>query len=260
MTDSFKSFNVMITACMAVLSFTLSAAPPVPISAADKEALERDASPSATPSAALNSETKADLAADDAVSESAAAFLAQANLPVIPSDSVAAPSKPLEVTQGPQSVTISSDGGMYLDPKEGVAVYLNNVLVRHPDFKLSGANEVKIFFDKKSPKPDGAKAKPSGGSSAALGKVKRIVAMGAVLLEQTRAEPGKELIKASGATFSYNLEADQILIRGGFPWVIQGANYLRAKEANLILRISPKAGSFDTEKGRWEMGGDLPKN
>jgi hypothetical protein len=31
---------------------------------------------------------------------------------------------------------------------------------------------------------------------------------------------------------------------------------LRAKEPNLILRISPNAGSFVTE-GHWEMGGKI---
>ena len=82
------------------------------------------------------------------------------------------------------------------------------------------------------------------------------MATGAVLLDQKPTEAGKEPIKASGAIFTYNIKDDQIILKGGYPWVMQGTTYMRAKEPNLILRISPKAGSFVTE-GNWEMGGNL---
>ena len=70
-------------------------------------------------------------------------------------------------------------------------------------------------------------------------------------------DSGKEPIQASGAVFTYHLKEDRVTISGGSPWVVQPpATYLRAMQPNLVLRISPKAGSFITE-GRWEMGGKL---
>ncbi|NJM37478.1 MAG: hypothetical protein HC845_06210 [Akkermansiaceae bacterium] len=142
-------------------------------------------------------------------------------------------------------------------------VYLKNVTVKDPRFNLSGANEVKVFFGKKPPK-DGAKttdekpekSKFGGNIDVDFGEVEKIVATGAVLLEQIATEEGKEPIKASGAIFSYHVKEDQATISGGFPWVIQGTTYLRAKQPNLTLRLSPKAGTFNTE-GDWEMGGNI---
>jgi lipopolysaccharide export system protein LptA len=169
----------------------------------------------------------------------------------------------------PTDTVIHCEGGMYFDPDEGVLVYLKNVTVKDPRFNLSGANELKVFFGKKPPKEesknaattDGTGEKPAkedpaksvfgGGVGANFGDVERIVATGAVLLDQKPAKEGDEPIQASGAIFSYNIKADQVIISGGYPWVVKGKQRLRAKEPNLNLRISPKAGSFVTE-GDWE--------
>ena len=147
---------------------------------------------------------------------------------------------------------------------------MKNVTVRDPRFDLSGANELKVFFGKKPPReetkdkttPDETKDKTSKeefaksglgmGFGANFGDVERIVATGAVLLDQKPAKEGDAPIKASAAIFSYNIKADQIIMSGGFPWVIKGSHRLRAKEPNLSLRIAPKAGTFVTEGGNWE--------
>jgi len=209
------------------------------------------------------------LADAGAASQAAATFLIQADLPPVAPDANPPPAKPLDVKPGPADTVINCEGGMYFDPDEGVLVYLKNVTVKDPRFDLSGADELKIFFGKKpaktpkDPKDKSKTAEPGkakdafgGNLGANFGDVERIVANGAVLLNQKKAAAGKEPIQASGAIFSYDLKADQIIIKGGFPWVVQGATFLRAKEPNLILRISPDAGSFITE-GRWEMGGNL---
>lgn len=211
---------------------------------------------------------KQDLADADAASQAAATFLVQASLPA-PDPAPAAPdAKPLEVIPDPANTVIKCDGGMYFDPEEGVLVYLKNVTVTDPRFDLSGTiNELKIFFGKKPVKPakpekPGAEkpAKPAtdkskegfGGFGANLGDVERIVATGAIVLDQKPAEAGKIPIKASGAIFSYNIKADQIIISGGYPWVVQGQNKLRATQPNLSLKIAPKAGKFVTEGGKWD--------
>ncbi len=214
-----------------------------------------------------NKETRTSLTKDldDSVAALTAAknFIAQADLSTPTSAPILAPDKPLEVKKSANETVIHCEGGMYFDAEEGVLVYLKNVTVKDPRFNLSGANEVKVFFGKKSPaeKPKAVdekseKSKLGGKMGANFGDVEKIVATGAVLLEQVATEAGKEPIKASGAIFTYRLKEDQATVSGGFPWVIQGTTYLRAKQANLTLRISPKAGTFSTE-GDWEMGGNI---
>lgn len=261
---------------MSLLAPPLSAAPPNPITAEEIAAIQADVTsraPTANAArAAARTSLEARLADAGAASQAAATFLVQAGLPPVAPDATPPPAKPLEVKPGPADTVINCEGGMYFDPDEGVLVYLKNVTVKDPRFDLSGADELKIFFGKKpakepkdskepkdpKDKPETGKAKDGFGGNigANFGDVERIVANGAVLLNQKKAAAGKEPIQASGAIFSYDLKADQIIIKGGYPWVVQGATFLRAKEPNLILRISPDAGSFITE-GHWEMGGNI---
>ena len=254
----------------ALLSQPLLAVPPPAVTPAEIAALQADAASkgpaAAVASGAARASLEADLTAAAAASKAAAAFLVQADLPPIATNAAAAVAKPLDIKPGPADTVINFDGGMYFDPDEGVLVYLKNVTVKDPRFDLSGANELKIFFGKKPAKETKDESEPSksdkpkgdfgGGFGANFGDVERIVATGVIVLNQKSTDASKEPIKASGATFSYNLKADQILISGGFPWVLQGNRFLRAKEPNLMLRISPNAGSFDTE-GHWEMGGKI---
>jgi hypothetical protein len=166
---------------------------------------------------------------------------------------------------------------MYFDSDAGVLVYLKNVVVKDPRYDLSGADELKIFFAKKpveakpaestplaatetaSPAPPDAKTNaksPLGGDiGAKFGDVERIVATGAVRIDQ-KPVAGKEAIKASGRVFTYHLKEDRIILSGGYPWFTQGTTYMRAKKPNLTLQLFPKTCSFNTQ-GEWEMGGNL---
>lgn len=259
-------FRIMAVLGMSLLSQNLSAAPPAKLTDAEKTAIQADAAstaPAAEKAAtAAHASLDKDLADSAAATKDAATFLVQADIPATPAGTIPASDKPLPVTPAATDTVIHCEGGMYFDPDEGVLVYLKNVTVKDPRFNLSGANELKIFFGKKpakeekNDKPEPKKDKLQGGLGAGFGDVERIVATGAVLIEQKPATADKEPIKASGAIFSYNLKADQIIIQGGFPWVLQGATFMRAKEANLLLKISPKAGNFITQ-GNWEMGGNL---
>ncbi len=255
---------------IAFLSTSLLAVPPPPVTAEEMKAIKADAMSKEPALAAANSATaaalKTDLADAEAASKAATAFLAQADQPPVVPDAEPAPAKPLDVKPGDGDTVINCEGGMYFDPDEGVLVYLKNVTVKDPRFNLSGANELKIFFGKKPAKgekgkpqdvkPEKAKDGLGGKMGANFGDVERIVATGAVVIDQKPTASDKEPIKASGAIFSYNIKSDQIIISGGYPWVLQGKTFMRAKEPNLVLRISPKGSSFVTE-GRWEMGGNL---
>jgi len=69
--------------------------------------------------------------------------------------------KPLEVAASPDDTVINCSDGMYFDASKGLLVYLKNVHVESPTYTLTGANELKLFLDKKEPAPaDGSKKAP----------------------------------------------------------------------------------------------------
>lgn len=247
---------------------TLSAAPPAPITAADKEAIRRDAVSKTIPaSESGTANLDKDLADSAAASKAAAEFANENGLPAEPQTTEPAPAKPFDLKPAAGETKVTYEGGMYFDPEGGVLVYIKNVKVTNPQFHLSAKDQLKIFFGKKpvneaksdKPTPDKQKDKSGFGASMGgnFGDPERMVATGAVLFEQMKSDKEKEPIQASGAVFTYNLKTDQVTISGGSPWVIKPpSTYLRAMEPDLVLRISPKTGSFVTE-GRWEMGGKL---
>ena len=250
-----------------LLAPQLAAAPPAPITAADKEAIQRDAVSMPVPAsesvAAARTRLDQDLTDSAAVAKAAAAFAAENDLPAAPPATEPASARPFDIKPSPDATVISCDGGMYFDSDAGVLVYMKNVKVKDPRFHLSAKDQLKIFFSKKpakeakqdKPTPEKPDDKPSIGGD--FGEPERIVATGAVLFEQMKPASGKEPIQASGAVLTYHLKDDLVTISGGSPWVVQPpATYLRAMQPDLVLRISPKAGSFITD-GHWEMGGKL---
>jgi lipopolysaccharide export system protein LptA len=264
---------------MSILTLPLSAKPPPTLTTEERAAIEADAASRAPAAGQAATLTQTDLTKDtgDAAEASKAAkgFVAQAGMPVPEEEAISAAAQPLDVKPGPDDTVITCDGGMYFDADEGVVVYLKNVRVKDPRFALTGANELKIFLGKKpdeKPDPTKTKKKPDaqpapaktkkndplgGGFGSKFGDVERMVATGAVHLVQKQTEAGKAPIEASGALCTYHVKTGQIILSGGYPWVKQGASFMRAKQPNLILRIL-KTGSFITE-GNWEMGGNLEK-
>lgn len=218
---------------------------------------------------------RADLEASTTATAKAKAFLEQAEL-VSDNPNEASPpipeAAPLDIQPGPKDTVISCDGGMYFDADKGVFVYLKNVRVTDPRFSLSGANELKIFLTQKPAADKPAKDKPGTDKTAAnkprvdkpagpgigakFGDVDRIIATGAVRIQQKNVADDKPPVEASGAIFTYHPKTGQIVLSGGYPWVRQGtAFFIRAKQPNLTLRIQ-KSGSVVTE-GDWEMAGSL---
>ena len=148
---------------------------------------------------------------------------------------------------------------MYFDADEGILVYLGNVKVTDPRFSLSGAQQVKIFFEKKpekkqAVKKEGQKNVKASAGMGNFGDVQKIVAEGAVQIDQ-KGVGGKQPVQASGRILTYNISSGEIIIHGGYPWVKQGTYFARAKEPDLTLRLLNN-GSFSTQ-GYWEMGGNL---
>lgn len=249
----------LIAMCLAPT--TIHAEPPAFVTEEEIQSIEADARSLKPTIDAANLSAAKNLAAEKQAGEEATnAALAFADSTGI--ELAAAPAadrekaKPLAVEHGPDDTVINCDGGMYFDAEEGVLVYMGNVRVTDPRFGLTGANELKIFFEKKDEDKSDA-SKEIAGAGADFGNVQRIIAEGAVVIDQKSVD-GKDPVKASGRVLTYNIAAGEILIHGGFPWVVQGNFSARAKEADLTLRLLTD-GSFST-KGNWEMGGDLKMN
>jgi hypothetical protein len=246
---------------LSLISTAASGAPPPPISEANLAALHADARTSAPALAHETAGTKAKLEATlveaEAASNAASSFLVQADLPKVPADEIQPATKPLDVQATLGDTVVKFDGGMYFDAAEGVLVYRKNVTVSDPRFNLSGVNELKVFFGKKEPgaaKPEPKDPKKAdAGIGADVGNVEKIVATGQVVMDEKPKE-GVDAVHASGAIFSYNLKTDEVIISGGYPWFVRGAQRMRAMEPNLSLRIrdiktnDPKVNT----EGRWE--------
>jgi lipopolysaccharide export system protein LptA len=259
--------SITTPAAAAILSLataTANADPPAYVSPEELAAIKADAETAKPALTAANKNSQEQLASDIAAGDKAAAaakdFVKDNGIKTVATenDAAAAPAKPLEVKPGPNDTIITCDGGMFFDADAGVLVYLDNVTVTDPRFDLSGANELKIFFDKK---PEEKADKPKqegdavlGGSTVNFGDVKKIVGSGAVRILQ-KGVAGKAPVEASGAVLTYDVPKGEIIIHGGFPWVKQDKFFARAKEPNLTLRLL-NDGSFSTQ-GNWEMGGNL---
>ena len=238
----------------------LVAAPPAFVSEEELAAIKAESAPAKPEADKLSAATEKSfnesVEQGKKASAAALAFISTSEVKNIAAEEPAAvaEAKPLEVNPGPDDTLITSEGGMYFDSDEGVLVYLKNVKVTDPRFNLSGAQQLKVFFEKK-PEKKGDKEdakKPAGMGN--FGDVRKIVAEGAVLIDQKGVD-GKEPVQASGSILTYNISSGEIIIHGGYPWVKQGAYFARAKEPNLTLRLLNN-GSFSTQ-GNWEMGGNL---
>ncbi len=247
---------------LALVSQPLAAAPPPAPTVEEIAALKADAASKAPALATANAQTEQLLTEAKALgaeaSAAAATFLADAKIPNPAADiPQITDAKPLDVKPSPTRTTIDCDGGMYFDADEGIIVFSKNVIVKDPRFDLSGANELKVFLSKKPPPAADATEKEAekpamGNMGASFGDVERILATGAVRILQKNVEGGKGAIEASGAIFNYDTKSGEIVISGGFPWFLQDANFARAREPNLVLRIQ-KSGIATTE-GNWQFG------
>lgn len=285
---SFHAFQPAFALTLALLTSGsgLRAETPARMSPEERTAIEAAAAPLAdqvkSRAAGLKDQIEADRRQSNETNSAIRDFLSQAALTTVSIEDVPAspatgkvnstepsvpPTKPLDVKPGPNDTIISADDGMYFDAEAGLLVYLKNVRLTGPDFDLSGANELKVFLGKKeakkkepakdiAPAPEPAKDEKRNAAPGILsatggfGEPEKIIATGAVKVTQ-KAKDGKPPVVASAAVLTYDAKSGEIILNGGYPWVQQGANCMRAKEANLYLRIK-KDGSFVTE-GNWEQ-------
>jgi hypothetical protein len=246
-----------------------ASAEPQRLTQEQRAAMAAEAAPVAGQADRAQAEAKDSAAATQAVSAAAdgevAEFVEQTGLkgvtaPVPPP----AEAKPLEVKPGPGDTVIQAKDGMYFDSEKGLLVFLKDVQLTDPRFSLSGANELKIFLEKKPvpPKPaDGGKPTneknrpdPMGGSGG-FGDVDRIVATGTLRITRKSSDQKPDL-EASAAALTYHAKTGELVIHGGYPWFKQGDTVMRAREPDLYLRV--KDGNLITE-GQWDTVIQLAK-
>jgi len=93
---------------------------------------------------------------------------------------------------------------------------------------------------------DAKKAAGLGGDGDS-GEISRIVATGNVVVDYKPAQKGKEPIKASAHMVVYDLEKEQLILRGGSPWIIRGGGVpTYAKGADAYFVINLKDGEIQT--------------
>ena len=175
------------------------------------------------------------------------AFARKVRRPELLAIAVAEPVQAAAPKIDPDGIHITCDGGMFFDIDKGQVVFLKNVVVKHPDFKLTCANELKIFLDQKEAPPGGEK--PTGPD--AFGDIKNIVATGGVKIVREN-EKGLPLV-ATADTASHDAKSGDTVLRGGYPMVRQGENFVRAREPGLYIRIYEN-GSVYNQPGKWETG------
>jgi lipopolysaccharide export system protein LptA len=255
-----RPFSAAALFALCLAPAPLAALPPAFVTEEEVAAIMADAASAKPEADKRNSATEASFTASVGEGQKASAaaqtFINTSGIETVPDDGPAAEpeGKPLEVNPGPNDTVITCEGGMYFDADEGVLVYLKNVKVTDPRFTISGAEDLKVFFEKKPEKKEAeGKAKEPGGMGN-FGDVKKIVAEGAVRIDQ-KGVGGKEPVQASGGVLTYDVPTGEIIIHGRWPWVMQGAFFARAKEPNLTLRLL-NDGSFSTQ-GNWEMGGNM---
>ena len=250
--------SIGISALFGASILPLISAVPTPVTEAERNSMEADArsrsAEFAVDNKAARTSLREDLAASSEANQAIEQFLVQADLEdETTEDTGLGKAAPIEIKPDASDTLVECDGGIYFDSDEGVWVYLKNVRVKDPRFSLSGASELKIFFDKK-PAEEATKSDKNSEKKRSfnIGSVNRIVATGTVLLKRPASGEDPE-IQASGRMFTYNVKTEQAIIAGGAPWVVQGRRFVRSKSDSGILRVDLKSGEFSFD-GPTESG------
>ena len=273
----------LATALAGALQLPLAAAP-VPLTAAELAALDRAAAPAAHDPAASHADvgrlTTTATAAAAQADTLLADFVQVVGLTGVlaqPAPAAPAAAEPPKVDAGPDDTVVQCDGGLFFDGDLGVLVYLKNIRLTNPEFDLNCRDQLKIFLEPEASQPDKPAAteeKPAatedtpaatedksanaGNDQPAaadqlfgggrFGDVRQIVATGAVRV--TRKDPQGKPVTATAETAIYDAASGDVILRDGFPSLVQGRNALVAKEPGLYIRFY-KNGNVFTQPGKW---------
>lgn len=139
--------------------------------------------------------------------------------------------------------SIQAKKGIFFDSESGVLVFLESVDIDHPEFTLTGADEVKVFMEQDESSPDDEDEKENGVlADAKFGDPARIVATGTVVVERKKLQPGDKAAKASGRQMVMDLNSNELIIRGGQPWIISDTANGRVVDPKGYIMINLESG------------------
>lgn len=184
------------------------------------------------------------------------AFLEQAALPKragTPANTTAPVPQPASDETAKLPATIKAKDGIYFDSERGLLVFLKAVDVDHPEFSLTGGDEVKVFFDKDPGANIGENEQPPNGevdptlanemmSDVKFGDPSKIVANGTLVVTRKVLKPNDTPIKASGRQMILDLKTNDLLISGGEPWIISNTASGRVVDPQGYIRVNMQSG------------------
>ena len=172
-------------------------------------------------------------------------------------------------------ITITAEGGIFLNPQRGHISYLRNVHILDPRFTVSGGGHLKVFFppreltefikesnqssslDEKD--PEGGRGAVTRKSFSELVDPYLFVVSGGVRLELNDPSGINSPMVATGDTVVIDRRTGDIVLQGGTPAIRRGSDSLTAKDPDLYLRIYEN-GDIYAEEGPWTTIGNLAQD
>ncbi len=162
------------------------------------------------------------------------------------SDTVSQQSRALEIREKqPQSIQITCENGMYFDANNGIAVYQKDVVVTHPDYKLTCSDELKIIlqaedgssFVKPKAAKDGEVVTLETQNISRYKNLSKAIAVGNVVINAKDSD-GKP-IHAQAPLVTYDAITGIIILKGNRSFVKQGDTIARVLSNSGYIKLLP---------------------
>lgn len=141
--------------------------------------------------------------------------------------------EPLTKREDQVPVSVTSDRGMYFDAVTGTAIYQNNVVVIHPQVRLTCSDELKVLLKKSETTTVDTKS----SENSQFDGLDKAIATGNVIIN-AKDSSGK-LITARSEIATYDGDTGVIILKGGRPTVKQGNQIARILSDSGYIKILP---------------------
>ncbi|MEE2734974.1 MAG: hypothetical protein VYC57_06385 [Verrucomicrobiota bacterium] len=147
-------------------------------------------------------------------------------------------------------ITVTCEGGFYFDAIKGEVVYLGEIVVQEPRFRLRCSDSMRITLTRREETTETRLKGPE-----AFSDVDKIVALGNVFITRIPGADAQPVV-ANSAAATYEARSGILALRGGRPGIRQGKSFFEARENGLYILFHPN-GSFELSRGAWEQFFDL---
>ncbi len=150
-------------------------------------------------------------------------------------------------------ITVTCESGFYFDSIKGEVVYLGEIVVQEPRFRLRCSDSMRITLTRREETTENRLKGPE-----AFSDVDKIVALGNVFITRIPGADAQPVV-ANSAAATYEARSGILALRGGRPGIRQGKSFFEARENGLYILFHPN-GSFELSRGAWEQFFDLKDN